>query len=316
MIHLPSLILLLIPPLLFGQLNRLDFPLTPKIVTFTVVDSDGNPVEGALVEASKHGPGNESGLTGSGGRIILTLVEGANLSAYVTKEGYYTTGGELWRGGLFRGLDGNLVPRELPDAFTITLKAVRDPVPLRNARFRGNAPKSDEPIGFDLKTGDWVAPFGKGTTTDLFFRFHHLFLDDEAFSGTMTLSFPNPGDGIQPFQAARPFSMEFGSNLAPPHKAPVDGYLPGLTYTKAHREGEEYHTYEKQGRNYLFRTRTELDPNGTILAACYGWIQGEIQFDPRDPQGPQLSFMYYFNMDPDPEARSLEYDLHAPQSGR
>jgi hypothetical protein len=309
------LIIPLLPVILFAQVPTQLPDLSLKPVTFTVVDTEGAPVVGALIEASRHGPDKAEGRTDADGRLTLDLTAGASLSVYVSREGFYTTGGQLWQGGLERAANGRLAPRTLPDSFTIELKAVRNPVALKHLRFRGRAPLTDAPAGFDLRVGDWVAPHGKGVTADLFFHFHQIHNDGDDFAGSLSLSFPNEGDGIQSFQAARPFSMEFGSDLAPPHEAPVDGYEPGLEFHHAHRAGEPYQSRVIRGRNYLIRTRTELDAAGRILQACYGWIQGEIEFDTRDPRGPQISFAYYFNPDPNPRARSLEYNLHQPRTG-
>jgi hypothetical protein len=282
-------------------------------VLFTVLDPDGMPVEGARIEASRYGPGNAEGLTDENGKATLDLSKGRSLTVYVSKDGYYKTGGEIFRGGLYKGPDRKLIPRELADSFTIELKPVLNPVFMQHRRFRGNAPLVDKPAGYDFRVGDWVSPYGKGVTEDIYFHFHDVHLDGEAFAGTMTIYFPGEGDGIQSFQAARPFSMEFGSNLAPPNMAPVDGYQDRLSYSKEHREGDPYQSYEVTGRNYIFRTRTELDASGRILQACYGWILGEIEFDPRGEEGPELVFEYFFNPDPDPDGRSLEYNLHRPR---
>jgi len=174
----------------------------------------------------------------------------------------------------------------------------------------------DGPVPFDLKVGDWLAPHGRGLTADILFHFHDILVEPETYSGTLTLSFPNKGDGIQAFQAARPFSMEFGSNHAPPLSVPTTGYERSLSHSLSHTEGEPFKSYKKKQRNYLLRTRTMKDASGTIRQACYGWIEGEIEFDPRDQQGPQLVFTCYFNPDPNPDARSLEYILHVPDKQR
>ncbi|NDV61517.1 carboxypeptidase regulatory-like domain-containing protein [Puniceicoccales bacterium CK1056] len=282
-------------------------------VTFTVVDPAGQPVEGARIEASRYGPGNAEGKTDESGRVSLQLSKGRSLTVYVSKDGYYKTGGELFRGGLYKGPERKLIPREIADAYTIELKPVLDPVFMQHRRIRGNAPAVDRPVGFDLRVGDWVGPLGKGVTEDMFFHFHDVYVDGETFAGTMTITFPNEGDGIQAFQAARPFSMEFGSNLAPPNSAPLDGYEARLSYSMAHQEGDPYQSYQEKDRNYILRTRTKMDASGRILEACYGWIQGEIEFDPRGDEGPELVFSYFFNPDTDPDARSLEYNLHRPR---
>jgi hypothetical protein len=279
-----------------------------KPVSFTVVDTAGQPVEKALVEASVPGPGNASGNTGKDGCVTLQLVEGATLHVHVSKDGYYDTSGEIWTGGLHKGPGGRLIARVLPDAFTVRLKDVRDPVPMRRTVFRGRAPAAalHQPVGFDLDAGDWVSPLGSGSVPDILFHFHDVEVEPDAFKGTMTVSFSNEGDGIQPFSAPRPHSTEFGSNLAPPHEAPVDGYLPSIAFSLSHREGEPFQSYVQKQRHYLLRCRTRLDPAGSIRQASYGWILGEIEFDPRDSTAPQLAFTAFLNPDPDPQKRSLE----------
>lgn len=304
-------ILLLLSPLLAQATILPSLDRVP--VTLTVLNTEGQPVEGARVEASLHGPGNATGTTGPDGTLILNLNRGANLTLQVSRDGYYATGGRIWDGGVYKGPDGKLTARELPKAFTIELKAVRDPVFLHHRRFRGHAPKVGEPAGFDLRIGDWVAPHGKGRVPDLRFRFFDVAVDGEAYRGSLEISFPNPGDGLQSFQAARPFSNEFGSDLAPPHRAPVEGYQESWTFRQAYTPGSPPELDSVPQRNFLLRTRTEQDADGRIIAACYGWVQGEFQFDPRSEDGPQLVFTYFFNPDPDPEARSLEYNLHVPR---
>jgi hypothetical protein len=304
-----------LPIALLGQGSSNIPSLQLKTVTFTVQDPEGNPVENAFVEASRRGPGNATGHTDSNGQLSLELTQGASLHVYVSKDGYYNTGGELWRGGMYKGPNRKLVARVVPDSFEIQMKPVKNPLPLHYGSFSGIAPKYKRPVGFDLKLGDWVSPFGKGRTTDILFHFHGIHVDESGHKGTMSILFPNPDDGIQPFMAARPFSREFGSDLAPPNEAPVDGYESRLSYTIDHKQGDHYEDYTVDGRNYLIRTRTERDAGGVLRKACYGWIEGEIEFDPRSRpgRGPQLKFTWYFNDDPNPDARSLEFDRHVPK---
>ena len=306
--------ILLLPVVLLAQQSQNIPSLSRKPVHFLVVDQSGNPVGNALIEASRHGPGNATGYTNNEGELVLQLTKGASLHVYVSKDGYYNTGGELWTGGMYKGPGQRLVAREVPDTFTIELKKVINPIALHHYKYRGIAPKPDKPAGFDLQAGDWVAPHGKGSVTDILFHFHDFQADERGYAGTMTLLFPNPRDGIQSFQAARPFSRQFGSDLAPPAIAPTDGYLPSLVRTIRHRKGEPYSSSEDDNRHYLIRTRTRTDAGGIIRQACYGWIEGEIEFDPRDPRGPQLAFTCFFNSNPDPDARSLESIQHAPRS--
>ena len=274
-----------------------------KPVRFTARATEGNPVNRARVEASRHGPGNASGFTGEDGQLTLVLTKGASLHVSVSKTGYYPSSGELWQGGMVKGPDRLLVAREVPDSFEIEIKEIRDPVPLIHRRYRGRAPVTDSPVGFDLEAGDWVRPHGSGESVDILFHFHDIRVTTGEAEGVLTVSFHHPKDGIRELAAARPFSMDFGSNLAPPHKAPLQGYRPALSLDY-HASGME--TPASSRKNYLFRVRSRTDAGGQLRQACYGWIEGEFRFDPRDPAGPQLEFAYQFNPDPDPEARSLE----------
>ncbi|MEX0331756.1 MAG: carboxypeptidase-like regulatory domain-containing protein [Puniceicoccaceae bacterium] len=300
------LIQLIILPLLVSLGSAASIPqLATKPVLFTVKDHSGKPVPDALVEASLPGPGNASASTDASGEAVLDLSAGATLHVHVSKDGYYATSGEIWIGGIYRNEDGRIIARELPDSLEITLKPIIDPVPMKVTRYRGHIPKVNKMIGFDLERGDWLEPHGTGRVPDLLF---HLHMDKgkAESSGLLTILFPNKGDGVQPFQAARPYSTEFGSNLAPPHVAPLNGYRPNLTRSFEEEAAESFKQGVRSSRNYLIRTRTIIDAGGTIRQACYGWLEGEVLFDPRDPEDPQLSFTAFFNPDPHPDARSLE----------
>ncbi|MFO7726324.1 MAG: carboxypeptidase-like regulatory domain-containing protein [Oceanipulchritudo sp.] len=299
----PLLVLIMGAASLLPGQSPVPFPdVIRKDVRFTVLDSDGLPVEDARVAAAD----GTHGLTDADGRVTLNIPANRTFFLEARKDGFYSTAGNLWTGGLHRGPDGTLIQRKTPDSFTLELKEIRDPVYMRFKRFRGHAPATDKPVGWDFEAGDWVIPHGNGTSADVFFHFHGISIEENAFEGHMSLSFPGKKDGIQSFKAARPHSMEFGSDLAPPHKAPLKGYEPGLSHSKIHRPGEPFQSYREDQRNYLFRVRTKQDPLGQLLQACYGWFAGEIEFDPRGSPGPQLAFEYFFNPNPDPEARSLE----------
>jgi hypothetical protein len=56
--------------------------------------------------------------------------------------------------------------------------------------------KEDEPMGFDLEAGDWVTPLGKGFHADMFFTAHRKIISERKYDGTLTVTFPNKGDGL------------------------------------------------------------------------------------------------------------------------
>ena len=61
-------------------------------------------------------------------------------------------------------------------------------------------PVFEKAVGFDLMVGDWVAPYGKGINTDIFFTGHFDKHTEGESNYTLTVSFPNSGDGLQEFQ--------------------------------------------------------------------------------------------------------------------
>jgi hypothetical protein len=164
--------------------------------------------------------------------------------------------------------------------FTLMLKKIGKPIPMYAKSITYiKFPIFNKPIGYDLTIGDWVAPYGKGANTDFLFAENHV----DAKSGyTFTVSFPNPGDGIQGL--TRDWSLGV-SGLVSFHEAPIDGYQP--KYEKTQMSNPD--------RIYYFRVRTKLDENGNVVSAHYGKIYGDF-----------MQFRYYFN--PTPNNRNIEFD--------
>lgn len=286
--------------------------LQTKVVSFRIIDPEGNPIPGAKLETSRIGSGSNSGIADESGSVSFLLSSEASLFVDASAGGYHRTAGEIWRGGIYKGPQGNLVARKIPDSFTIILKPVLDPVPMVHHIVMETLPAINEPIGFDLEACDWVAPHGRGKITDFIFHFDDTLRNEVELSGTLVLSFPNKGDGIQLFEAPYPFSMAYGSNLAPPHQAPLHGYQPRMELFDENAAGSGPSGRTANNQHALFRTRSFIDPGGIIRKACYGYILGDIKFQPRNPRGPYIQFKYVFNPDPDPEARSLESEKEAP----
>ena len=96
--YLSILFILFLNTILCAQAIDETVLMEPKKVTFIVVDPSGFPVEEAMILASKPGEGDYEGKTDKNGELGLMLPKGASLSLNVSKNGYYTTSGEIWRG--------------------------------------------------------------------------------------------------------------------------------------------------------------------------------------------------------------------------
>jgi hypothetical protein len=180
------------------------------------------------------------------------------------------------------------------------MRPKKNPVPMVHVYTEWKSiPKASESVGYDLEAGDWVAPHGKGTRADFTVHFSGYFQDAKKGSeARYILSFPNKFDGIQQYVCPK----DMNSSFRWPYEAPLDGYLPSLEKFKHwDRYGMPDKSNYDETNNYIFRVRSRQREDGT-LEACYGMIEGELEYI---PQG-KIKFKYWFN--PTPNERSLEWN--------
>jgi hypothetical protein len=270
-------------------------------VTLKIVDESGQPVENADVQIWYYVPPppdqNEAsekieGFTDANGVFTASHsdTKSISLSFRVSKDGYYTTSAGQELGWQYDAVKWN--PNE-----TLILKKIGQPIPMYAKwidldppifKKTGQPPISfDKSIGYDLKVGDWISPYGKGTNSDIIFReqFDKKSITD--FYYKQTISFSHAGDGIQEFTIP---DTEKGSDLRSPHEAPADGYESQLIRENYRHTGQVGKSDYNENRIYLFRT-TLSD----------GLHYGKIYGDPI-----QMNFCYYLN--PKPNDRNIEFD--------
>lgn len=267
--------------------------------TVKVLDEAGQPVAGADVEMSyyvKPPPGEHEaggsvhGLTDANGMVWLsqTNTGSIGLGFQATKEGFYaTTKGHAFVN--FRDSD----PAKWNPTVSLLLKKVGRPIAMYAKRVEKGPPIFNEPVGYDLMIGDWVAPKGKGISTDILFTGNINQKAKNDFDYKLTISFPKAGDGIQEFTVP---DAEKGSSLLSPHEAPANGYQTNVVKSMSHHPGlGAKDDMNDSTRNYFFRVRTELDHQGNVVSAHYGKIYGDF-----------MQFTYYLN--PTPNSRNIEFD--------
>jgi hypothetical protein len=289
---------------MFAQTNALPAQFGPHqwTATIKVIGEDGNPIAGADVSAQYDVPrpqgsdqptfGDVKGVTDSNGMFIATHTDSSwNLGIFAEKPGYYAT----HTGWQFYFDDKRRNP-----AFTLMLKKIGKPIAMYAKKEEAKVPKENEPVGFDLTVGDWVAPYGAGKTADMLFTIHRQITSPQKFDADMKLTFPNAGDGI----VVVPPTTDTGgfSRLVMAHSAPETGYQSTLTWS--------YHNFAETSEpasGYFFRVRTVLDSNGNIESALYGKIQGDVRFlvGSKAPQA-GVAFNYYLN--PTPNDENVEFD--------
>ena len=276
-----------------------------------VIEESGNPISGATVGASfpqRYGAGapyqgeQKEAKTDQDGVAELKARTASVVSYGAFLQGYYRTANLK--------VDFMRMQREgqpLKVERDVLLKKVMNPIPMYARHFNNKVPVINSAIGYDLIVADWVPPYGKGTVTDIFFNLSGTISSTTDYAATMTITFPNKGDGIIPFQAPK-FS---GSELRSNHLAPSDGYQGTKTINRSRKPEQMSKDWINETRadgNYYFRVRTVLDKNGNIISALYGKIYGDFEF--WIGYGKQTSSFraesYYLN--PTANDRNVEFD--------
>ena len=236
----------------------------------TVKDDQGAPVDGAEGYAAFWKPSGDEekrALSDERGHLTLTGVSWVDGVYSVTKEGYYETRGRA----TFSAPDKSFGFFErrywLPVVREVTLKKVRNPVPMYvYHRVILKMPTFEKPLALDLQRMDWVQPYGSGIEADVMISVEaepQSYENSEVSPRKVTLTFVRAGDGAQ--------LHEKDNSVFPTtyHAKVFDPFHPVLTLS-----------FGKNGRflqdtQYLvFRVRTELDENGTPKRAYYGKILG------------------------------------------
>jgi len=314
--YLYSVILLLI--------HTTAYALPSAKVTLKVLDTEGQPIEGANANLVFILPGRGldtgtsvvKGLTNDEGVFIGSGDAPQYIDYAVSKEGYYTSNYKYRFSGV-TGFTGFRRWSPWNPTLEVVLKKKINPIPLYVHRMdflMGKdllvPPLLNRFVGYDLIARDWVVPYGLGTHRDFLFKLSkHRMLGRHDFHVTLTLKFSNSGDGIQSYYN----DPSSGSSLYLPHNAPKSGYSSELIINRESSDNGiapiPENLRNRDDQNYFFRIRTETDKSGNIVKALYGKIHGGIGlFDFLDKNNTaKLRFNYYLN--PNQNDTNLEFDL-------
>lgn len=280
------------------------------MMTFCVLDNEGTPVSGANIETGFDDPAPGQSIynqqTGTNGCCVVTGNTRGGMWFRITKPDFYTTEGSCY----FRRkappyiVDGKWQPWNPTNP--VVLKRIKNPIPMYVKKVETIIPVLDQPVGFDLEKGDWVAPYGTGSSSDFVFQFSfktkpQTYKDD--FKTLTVLSFSNPADGIQdvvvPVEQWGAHSM-----LKLPYQAQSNGYQSVCEWQSNCVDGRSEIVPERG--DYSFRVRTKVDDSGKIISALYGKIHGSIETGGYLQALPRLLFTYYLN--PNSNDRNVEFD--------
>ena len=292
---------------IFGQDTNLpdEFGPHPWTATIKLVGEDGNPIVGADVavqynivpvptDPNQPKYGEIKGLSDTNGLFGASHTDNSlGLAITVDKSGYYTT----HTGHQFYFNEKNRHP-----SFTLLLKQIGKPIAMYAKKAQIEIPEIDNPIGFDLIIGDWIAPYGKGVQGDFILQVHRRWVSRNDFDSTLTLSFPNSSDGLIP----NTVPLTEGGELRLSANAPDKGYISELSESLSHTPTIGWKKDENKEQNYYFRVRTILNSQGEVTSALYGKIYGDFTLDPINSKTTWILFTYYLN--PTPNSRNVEFD--------
>lgn len=302
-------------------------------VTAKIITEDGKPLENADVHFGienfndfKDGSNDIRGKTNKDGKFSAEGDGRPVTTIVATKNGYYLSRKDYGNWDKFEEarVTGKYIPWD--PVIELTLRKVGKPIPMivrlgNSDDNRKETPALGKEVGFDLFENDWVAPHGKGKTSDLLITLSLATDGEENKKVTSEIRFGNPDDGLVPI-------MELAypeSELLYPPIAVENGYnlktiQPGYPII-----GQRADATTKEPMGYMFRIRTQKDKaTGSTISANYGKIiMPPAHYDEnanpflvyaytwRDSKrilGPWFMFTYYLN--PTPNDRNIEYDRH------
>lgn len=275
-------------------------------ITIKAIDEHGAAVENAKVTVGFVVPDStgigtnevqKNGITGNNGEFSASSESMNSLGFIVDKEEYYQSSS----GFEFTSIStlGNRWEPWNPTV-EVVLKKKSNPVPMyKKGTDWIEVPAQNISVGYDLETGDWVAPYGTGLISDFIFVFAGEIKAYREYDLKMVLNFSHDLDGVQEYL----FSSNDQSSYKWPYDAPVDGYQKELT-KEIHKIPGKTETNINREAKYIFRVRTQTDASGKIISAKYGKISSEFELSP-DGSKFLIRFQYAFNPD---GTRNLEED--------
>ena len=274
-------------------------------VTVRVVDDENNPVQNVLSSVYHQNTYKAiSGMTDTNGMYSVFLNDiWAEIIGSFKKDGYYNSKGVIWNWGMGKGA---LIP-PADTNFTVVLKRIINPVPSGKKDVVARFPRLGAPIGYDLEIGDWVFPDGKGKNADMLLTAEGFYNDRRDYSFQMSIEFTGEFNGIQSFHYPQDgVGALLRSELPPPAVAPELGYVKTVNgFAHCLPPARWGASPLDKNRKWIFRIRTEVDDDGNVVSANYGWMFDDIIFGINSSLGiPCIMLKYYHN--PNPHSHSLE----------
>lgn len=255
-----------------------------------------------------------------------------NVCCFVTvpPQGFYS--GKGW-GTDFK--KKNLFGVWQPDNLVVTLRLdrVEKPIPLFVKRVEltnsrkgiGGFDGTNSVVRFDLMKGDWLAPYGKGETSDLEFktvleikgkerkfRYASRKVEDVLFYELATAISPcSTNDAISKVQIKEDVGIKIrmaNDDFSSRQIVRSRGKRKIIRPKFPNEWNCEYYSNYNKSQCYKFRVRSRYDEKGNLKEAYYGKIYGDFEIQGDEKRGiTSISFLYYLN--PTSLDRNLEWDM-------
>lgn len=283
------------------------------MVTIKVTDDGGAVLTGMPVHVWFDDSANFYGTTDSNGLYVAHgKCSTIDPPIRIESKGYYTTATRCRFTNILENAERQWMPWN--PMVTAIVRRVINPIAMYAKCVETKIPRTNESFGYDLMMGDWVSPVGKGVISDLVFSIKGKWGNYRDNDSTLTLAFSQPNDGLITVAHDMLDRRPIGSEFILPRYAPESGYANARTWRNARKRlggssrDQIIDEVNLEGRDYLFRVRSQMDETGVVTNACYGKFHGNIQFAGAagNGQGSWLKFTYYLN--PAPNDRNLEFD--------
>jgi len=289
----------------------------PSRVRFIVKDDAnraviGASVDGCFLDDSASGARDRFGGTSdTNGTVCAEGRTWMGVYARFTANGYYTTTiRQNLRFERSQNGKGYVRPKRWDIDIPVLLKPVKTPVPMFYRRVANPYIGPFAGIGryrlcctsqYDLVTGDFLPPYGKGLTADIEFDWAMAIYTTNAIGRALQydtncdVRMARSADGIGEGTPDGADDGQYGSLCISDYTAPTDGYIKQFSFYRKVRDAKA-ETNDDHHYLYYFRIRTQTNEMGQVTNALYGKIYGQING----------SFTYFLN--PTPNDRNVEHD--------
>lgn len=277
---------------------------------YRVVDDEGVPVSNATAHvrfSSYARPQDNADWridTDTNGIFVAEHRLNEKFTVGIGKAGYYRTYDKIDYFGmsaeerLSKVKDGKWQP--YGETRTVVLKKIRNPIMMRGAPSYVDfkIPVYDKWLGFDFDNNQFVSPYGNGRYSDVLLRFTLKTAAHNDYHMKMEISFTN-----QLFAGAYNMKKDLKSEMASVYFADKKAAFTQLITYQYDRPATSCDVVEKLcADEYLvFRTRTEVDDKGNLVAARYGKIYGPWHYV--GPRGMSICGVFF---NPTPNDTNLE----------